>query len=509
MAVPLEPADVGIGRLFWVIREAVIVGSVETGRIVLWNPAAEKLFGYSAAEAVGLSLEALVPERLRSRHRVGLRAYGRTGHGPLIDRALPIEVPALRKDGAEIVVELTLNPLEDVAGGDRYVLAILREVTERASLLETLREQANLLQLVPDAILVREPGSGTILYWNRGAEQTYGWREDEALGQPAHVLLQTQFPRPLAEIEAELERAGRWEGEIQQTARDGRQLSVASRWAVQQDPGGRPLVHLEVNTDVTARRQAEAEQQLLLAEQAVLRQREDLLATLSHDLKNPLASISATTQLLQRGLGSATFDAATASTGLERIRRATARMDRLLGMLLDAARLERGQDLELVQRPTDLVALIRRVAADQPPQEQQRIRIEARAPELTGEWDPARLEQVVDNLLRNALKYSPRGGLVTVSLGDEEHGAARWAVLRVHDRGVGIPAADLPHIFERFRRGGNVIGQIEGTGLGLAGAAHIVRQHGGTIAAESEEGSGATFTVRLPLPRSAATLEGA
>ena len=119
---------------------------------------------------------------------------------------------------------------------------------------------------------------------------------------------------------------------------------------------------------------------------------------------------------------------------------------------------------------------------------------------LVGCWDTDRLEQVIGNLLTNAIKYSPEGGPVDVTLARVEDEGGAWARLAVRDRGLGIPAEDRPRLFERFHRGSNVIGRIVGTGIGLASAARIVRQHGGSIAVESEEGEGSTFTVMLPLP---------
>jgi len=106
------------------------------------------------------------------------------------------------------------------------------------------------------------------------------------------------------------------------------------------------------------------------------------------------------------------------------------------------------------------------------------------------------VERVLGNLVSNALAYSPRGGAVTVTVDRERD---EWAILQVSDHGLGIPATDLPHIFERFHRGGNVAGRIAGSGIGLAAVRQIVEQHGGTITVESREGKGSTFTVRLPL----------
>src|SRR5207248_1868331 len=118
---------------------------------------------------------------------------------------------------------------------------------------------AALLDLAPDAILVREVGTGRIMFWNHGAEALYGWSRDEVLDLPAHVLLQTETPRPLPEIEASVFRDGHWEGELANTRRDGTRLIVSSRWAAQWDADNHPLACLVINTDITVRKEMEAE----------------------------------------------------------------------------------------------------------------------------------------------------------------------------------------------------------------------------------------------------------
>jgi PAS domain S-box-containing protein len=130
----LTPADLGIGRLFDRVRDAVIVADAEAGRITLWNPAAENVFGYTANEAVGMSIEALVPASLKVRHRAGLANFSVTGHGVIIDGSGFVEVPALTKSGQQITVELSLSPIDDPGVGGRYALAIIRDITERTVL---------------------------------------------------------------------------------------------------------------------------------------------------------------------------------------------------------------------------------------------------------------------------------------------------------------------------------------------------------------------------------------
>jgi PAS domain S-box-containing protein len=128
----IQPHELGIGRLFEHIRDAVVVADVDTGQIVLWNPAATVLLGYSHAEALELPLETLIPERYRASHRAGIAHYRATGHGLLIDSGSPVTVMAQHQAGHEISVELTLSPIQDVRRRGRFVLAILRDVTERA-----------------------------------------------------------------------------------------------------------------------------------------------------------------------------------------------------------------------------------------------------------------------------------------------------------------------------------------------------------------------------------------
>jgi signal transduction histidine kinase len=172
----------------------------------------------------------------------------------------------------------------------------------------------------------------------------------------------------------------------------------------------------------------------------------------------------------------------------------------LIDELLDVTRARLRRSLQLNRRPTDLVALLHEgIDEYQTSDDQPRIRLRSQSPTLVGCWDQARLERLFGNLLSNAIKYSPSGGDVEVEVSHVAKSADRWAVVKVHDHGMGIPAADLPFIFEPFKRATNVGPRIGGSGIGLTSARYLTEQHGGTITVESEEGAGSTFTVRLPL----------
>lgn len=252
--------------------------------------------------------------------------------------------------------------------------------------------------------------------------------------------------------------------------------------------------------------------------EALAIEREQFLAAASHDLKNPLAAARGNAQLLHRML------TRTGTVPIERLAPAlvniTTSLDRMtdqVNELLDIARARLGQPLGLERAPTDLVALARQlVALHQATTDRHHLRVEESISELVGEWDAGRLQRVLGNLLSNAVKYSPDGGEIVITVAREpgdsstagaaahepaphETGPNAWAVLCVQDEGVGIPAADMDRIFDRFQRGSNVTGRIEGTGLGLAAARQVVEQHGGAIIMESIEGTGTKVTVRLPI----------
>jgi signal transduction histidine kinase len=225
-----------------------------------------------------------------------------------------------------------------------------------------------------------------------------------------------------------------------------------------------------------------------------------LVAVVAHDLKNPLMAIKGGTDLLRRQATTGRLDPERLTDRLTMIGQAATAMTAQIGDLLDAMRLRAGQPLELDRRPTDLVMLVQGVAAQvQQTTTRHTIDVHAAVPQLVGEWDAPRLERVLGNLLGNAVKYSPEDSLVSVEVGPEEGDGHAWAYVSVRDRGIGIPDADLPHIFERYHRAANVTGRFPGEGIGLAGARQIVEQHGGRIHVESEEGQGSTFTVQLPL----------
>ena len=219
----------------------------------------------------------------------------------------------------------------------------------------------------------------------------------------------------------------------------------------------------------------------------------DAFCTLLHDLRTPLTSIYAQSQLLRRLTRGQADESARLNAGLLRIEEAAHRMERLLAELADLEPFGERAPQPRHPRRTDLVEIAWRIATESTCAE--RVVLLPFVSEQVGCWDPVALERLVANLLENGLKYSPNGRLVVLTIEQQ----ADEAVLSVRDRGVGIPADEVPLVFERFYRASNVAMGFPGTGLGLAGARAIVEQHGGTITITSELGVGTTVTVRLPL----------
>lgn len=230
--------------------------------------------------------------------------------------------------------------------------------------------------------------------------------------------------------------------------------------------------------------------------QDAVRLRDAFLATASHELKTPLTSLYGNVQLLERR----TLRSGVLDERDQRIVRViveqSARLDRMISALLDISRLQTGQ-LTIQQMPLDLRHVVQQTVDElELTLDKHTFDVQSDAEPLIVAGDPLRLHQVIQNLVQNAIKYSPEGGVVTLRVARQD----AWATMAISDQGMGIPADALPHLFSQFYRASNVNArQISGIGLGLYVVKEIVTLHRGTVTAESTEGQGSTFTVRLPL----------
>ena len=244
-----EAAAMRLAALVRSSRDAVVAKDLN-GIITDWNQSAQRIFGYKPKEIIGKSILTLIPRERQSEESEILR---RIRSGESIDH---YETIRRRKDGRLIDVSLTISPIKDLQGKVVGVSKIARDITERKTAERRLAEQARLLDLSNDAILVRD-ASDRIVYWNSGAKEVYGYSNKEAEGKVSHELLRTEHPEALKNIYRKLRRDNRWSGELVHTRKDGTKITVSSRWSLDRDERGKPLSVLETNTDITARKRAE------------------------------------------------------------------------------------------------------------------------------------------------------------------------------------------------------------------------------------------------------------
>jgi PAS domain S-box-containing protein len=231
-----------------------IAAKTLTGIITDWNQSAERIFGYKPKEIIGKSVLTLIPKDRQDEEQ---EILGKIRRGESLDH---YETVRRRKDGQLIDVSLTISPIKGPKGEIVGVSKIARDITNQKQTERRLAEQARLLDLTSDAIIVRDH-QDRVVYWNRGAEEMYGFSAQEAVGKVTHELLQTAHPENFEKIREKLKRDNRWSGELIHNRKDGRKVVVISRWSLDRDARGKPLSILETNTDITARKRAEVELQ--------------------------------------------------------------------------------------------------------------------------------------------------------------------------------------------------------------------------------------------------------
>ena len=432
------------------------------------------------------------------------------------------------RDGARALVALPLHAGERVVGGlgmsfaddrafdgdDRAFMRTLAELCgqalERAHLYEEeraartaaeaqWRRLQQVIDVLPEAVLIADM-TPQFLMCNAAAQTIMGadvtgtpvaQREDQLL-PGSGVWHADGTPRAIEDLPLQraLFRGETVQGEqlVVRNGETGVDTPVLANSAPLRDEDGAISGAVAVFQDISLFKDLE-------------RQRDEVVGTISHDLRNPLTALIGMTQILQRRAESLTEDDRTRMVdGLGWMLQTAHRMNRQINGLLDVTRLRMERPLELERSPVDLVALLTRQLAEyQQTTERHTLRLESAEQALIGQVDDARLERAIANVLSNALKYSPGGGTISVSLTQSDEASGTWATIRIADQGVGIPPDDLPRIFERYFRASNVAVRVTGTGLGLFGVRQIVEQHGGSIAIESALGEGTTVTIRVPL----------
>jgi len=410
-------------------------------------------------------------------------ASGKTWKGVICNKA---------KDGSLYWVSTTIVPILDDGLKPVEYIAIRTEVTELRLAVERLREQAALLNVARDAILVRDMND-RILYWNKGAERLYGWTAAEAVGK-MHPELMGANPSEYNAARKAVLADDEWVGEIDKKTRNGDVLTLDCRWTLVRESNGTPSAILTIDTDISARKKAEAQFLRLQRMESI----GNLAGGVAHDLNNLLSPILMGTELLMQTPRTPVEDKI-----LKAMDQSAKRGALLVRQVLSFARGVGG--VRVPVKIAEVLEEIETIVGDTFPKNVElTLQLAAEAHDFKG--DPTQIHQILLNLCVNARDAMPSGGNIKIAtenlrITDPVDGKARglqlgeYVLITVSDNGTGIPQEYLAKIFDPFF---TTKDPGKGTGLGLATVQTIVRSHSGLINVYSELGRGTSFKIYLP-----------
>ena len=508
----LQQSDERFKLLVESVRDYAIFMLDPGGVVLTWNAGAERFKGYQAHEIIGQHFSVFyTPEAL---------ATGLPAHELKVARETGVfedEGWRVRKDGTLFWANVVITAMRDTGGTLVGFAKVTRDLTQRRAHEEDLRRSEERFRLLIEGVaeyaIFMLDANGNVATWNTGAERIKGYTASEIIGQHFSVF----YP-------AETKDSGWPDHELQVAAEKGSFTDIGWRlrkdgttfWAnvtitALRDDAGKLLGYAKLTRDLTESKRVEAmesanqqreemldaERSARISAQRSTRLKDEFLATLSHELRTPLSAILGWTQVLLRGA---------TPKGPEEQKRAIEVIDRnaraqvqLIDDLLDLSRIMTGKLRLDLHRVAFSSVVETAVDSAKPAAEAKNIRLKAilSSSHDIVNADSTRLQQVVWNLLTNAIKFTPKGGQVQVLL----QRVNSHLELCVSDTGIGIPASYLPHVFDRFsQKDASTTRAFGGLGLGLAICKQLVELHGGVILAASEgEGKGATFSVHLPL----------
>jgi PAS domain S-box-containing protein len=481
------------------------------GRIASWNTGAQRIKGYTEKEVIGqhFSLFFTAEDIERSKPAKLLEIAAREGK-------YQEEGWRVRKDGSLFWASVLISPLYDTRGELRGFGKVTRDMTEWRQAQEALRQSEERFRLLVEgvrdyAIFMLDP-TGHVMSWNSGAQLIKGYASHEILGRHFSIFYPAEDIRD-GKPEWELRIAvaeGRYEEEGWRLRKDGSRFWANVLITALFDAHGQLQGFGKVTRDMTDRKLAEEQRdQLREREQqlqherearaqaeAAERMRDSFLTVLAHELRTPLTALLGNAELLLRREQREGELSDRGKRNLNVILKQAARLNDMVSLQLDISRLHIGQ-LQIQRAPLDVGALARQIVEEfEPIVTIHTVAYAGPNTPLLIEGDELRLIQVLQNLVQNAIKYSPAGGAVQIKV--ERHDTT--VRIAVSDAGIGIPQAELPNLFQRFYRASNVDErQFSGLGIGLYIVHELVRLHRGTVDVESAEGRGSTFIITLPL----------
>jgi PAS domain S-box-containing protein len=469
-----------------------VIATDDRGRVLFINPVAEALTGWPDGEAHGKDLTEvfrIVNEATRQPVEHPVEKVLATGH--II--GLANHTLLIARDGREIPLDDSAAPILDDRGRVAGVILVFRDVAEKRQA-ELMNERLAAIVESSDDIIASKTLDGVLTSWNRGAERVLGYSADEVVGRHVSMLMPPELVEDMPKILDRIRRGEKVDHyQTRRRRKDGTVIHVSLTVSPIRDASGRVIGASKIGRDITREKLIEAER--LEAE----RRKDEFLAMLAHELRNPLSAINGAAQLFGKLETEEELEWAK-----EVVLRQVKHLARLIDDLLDVSRISRGK-IGLRKEPIDLSPVVGSAV------ESVRPLLEERKHELSVslvngglrlEADPLRLEQILVNLLTNAAKYTDAGGRISLTA---RHDGAD-IVITVRDTGVGIPPELLPRVFDLFAQGDRTMARSEGgLGIGLTLVRKLAEMHGGGVTAASDgPGKGSEFTIRLPALRESA-----
>ena len=464
----------------------------EDNKILEWNQQAEKIFGWTAQEAIGKDAAdiALAPQ-YRHIHARGMRLFLKTGQSKILNRR--IETRGIRRDGSIFPMESAVT--EQKIGDAYYFTAFIRDITDRREGERTKEHLAAIVLSSDDAIISKDL-NGIITSWNKGAEQLYGYSEEEALGRSITMLIPVDRLKEETEIlEAIAEGRTIDHFETVRVHKNGTYMDISATISPLRDARGQVVGASKVARDITLRKKVEERLKEYTRDlRRSNKELDDFVYIVSHDLKEPLRGLYSYAQFLQEDYGDKLDEEG--QEKLNTIKRLSSRMEELIDTLLYYSRIGR---TELAFKPTDLNKTLQKTVELVEPfakENKATIQVHEKLPVIT--CDRARVGEIFRNLIVNAIKYNDSEDIfVEVGCTTDHKECPGCNVFYVADNGIGIPDKHHEAVFKMFKRLHGREAYGGGTGSGLAFVKKILDRHGGKIWIESKEEEGTTFYFTL------------
>ena len=468
-------------------EDAIISKNLE-GTITSWNPAAEKIFGYTEEEAIGKNISIIIPDELLNEEHV---IISRIKRGEKIEH---YETVRRRKDGSLFLVGVTVSPIRDKNDNVIGASKIARDITEQKSAEQKQAMLAAIIDSSDDAIVSKDL-NGIITSWNHGAEKIFGYSQKEVLGKHISIII----PEDRLDEETVIiqkirsgERVSHFE--TIRKRKDGKPINISLTVSPVKDNTGKVIGASKVARDITEKAEMEKQRQLFTERlQEINHYKDEFMAMASHELKTPLTVIKANLQILEykmQGDAKVGF----VNKTLNQVNKLT----NLISDLLDVSKIQSGA-LELNRTNFDLSIFLKEIIEDiQQTCRDHKIILNTNNKHLLARADKDRLEQVLINLLTNAIKYSPNAKQVMVDADIKD----KDIVVQIKDWGIGIPEDDIDKVFTRFFRVRGLASTFSGSGIGLYISYEIIKKHGGKMWVESEIDKGSTFYFSIPAAKS-------